>query len=92
MQLASPPAILKRRKRVEGHVRSLIAMLDAERYSLDLAQQLHAIVAAVAHRELCALTVDDFQQKLNPNGCFIDVKACFDAAALRAAGLRVWRL
>jgi UDP-N-acetyl-D-galactosamine dehydrogenase len=51
-----------------------------------------AIVAAVSHRQLCALTADDFRAKLVDQGCFIDVKACFDAAALRTAGLHVWRL
>ncbi|MES2317543.1 MAG: nucleotide sugar dehydrogenase [Pseudomonadota bacterium] len=51
-----------------------------------------AIVAAVAHRQLSALTVDDFLLKLNQNACFIDVKACYDAAALTAAGINVWRL
>jgi UDP-N-acetyl-D-galactosamine dehydrogenase len=51
-----------------------------------------AIVAAVSHRQLRALGVADFQSKLTGGGCFIDVKACFDADALRAAGIRVWRL
>ncbi|WP_256081561.1 nucleotide sugar dehydrogenase [Massilia sp. YIM B04103] len=51
-----------------------------------------AIVAAVSHEALVALEVEDFQQKLVKGGCFIDVKACFDAAALGAAGIRVWRL
>jgi UDP-N-acetyl-D-galactosamine dehydrogenase len=51
-----------------------------------------AIVAAVSHQPLCALTVADFQHKLVDGGCFIDVKACYDAPALEAAGIRVWRL
>jgi len=51
-----------------------------------------AIVAAVAHREYAALSVADISSKLNPGGAFIDVKAVFDAAALQAAGHRVWRL
>lgn len=51
-----------------------------------------AIVAAVSHRELIARPVHDIQKKLIPGGCFIDVKACFDDRALRAVGLRVWRL
>ena len=51
-----------------------------------------AIVAAVSHRELLALAVEDFQKKLVKGGCFIDVKACFDALTLEAAGIRVWRL
>ncbi len=51
-----------------------------------------AIVAAVSHHQLCALSVEHFQAKLVDGGCFIDVKACFDAAALAAAGIAVWRL
>jgi hypothetical protein len=31
-------------------------------------------------------------QKVNRGGCFVDVKSAFDAAALRQAGLCVWRL
>ena len=51
-----------------------------------------AIVAAVAHREYEALTVDDFAHKVVEGAAFIDVKAAFDAAALTRRGLRVWRL
>ena len=51
-----------------------------------------AIVAAVAHRAFLALGAEDFQRKLVKGGCFVDVKAQFDRAALAAAGLRVWRL
>jgi UDP-N-acetyl-D-galactosamine dehydrogenase len=51
-----------------------------------------AIVAAVSHREFLALGREDLAAKLLPEGVFVDVKAAFDAAALRAAGLRVWRL
>jgi UDP-N-acetyl-D-galactosamine dehydrogenase len=51
-----------------------------------------AIVAAVAHREYAALSVDELGEKVAAGGAFIDVKAAFDAAALRSAGLRVWRL
>ncbi|SHH14369.1 nucleotide sugar dehydrogenase [Massilia sp. CF038] len=51
-----------------------------------------AIVAAVSHNQLCALAPEDFQKKLIKGGCFIDVKACFDAAALTEAGIQVWRL
>jgi UDP-N-acetyl-D-galactosamine dehydrogenase len=51
-----------------------------------------AIVAAVAHREYAALSTADIAAKLVPGGAFIDVKAAFDAQALRGAGFRVWRL
>jgi UDP-N-acetyl-D-galactosamine dehydrogenase len=51
-----------------------------------------AIVAAVAHRAYRALQCDQIVAKAAPQACFIDVKAGFDAAALRSAGLTVWRL
>ncbi len=51
-----------------------------------------AIVAAVSHKQLTSIPVDDFQKKLIKGGCFIDVKACFDQASLEQAGIRVWRL
>ena len=51
-----------------------------------------AIVAAVAHREFRALEVSQILHKVVANGCFIDVKAAFDAHALRECGLSVWRL
>jgi UDP-N-acetyl-D-galactosamine dehydrogenase len=63
-----------------------------ELMSWDALPRADAIVAAVSHHQLCALTVDDLRAKLVEGGSFIDVKACFDAAALAQAGLRVWRL
>jgi UDP-N-acetyl-D-galactosamine dehydrogenase len=51
-----------------------------------------AIVAAVSHHQLSCLTPADLLTKLVDGGSVIDVKACFDAAALAAAGIRVWRL
>jgi len=49
-------------------------------------------VAAVAHREYKSLSVEDLGKKMVKGGAFIDVKAAFDADALRSAGLHVWRL
>jgi UDP-N-acetyl-D-galactosamine dehydrogenase len=51
-----------------------------------------AIVAAVAHHCYRQLGVDNFTRRLVKGGCFIDVKAAFDATVLADAGLRVWRL
>jgi UDP-N-acetyl-D-galactosamine dehydrogenase len=52
----------------------------------------NAVVAAVAHREFRARPVDDYVGKLAPNGLYVDVKSQADAGALRARGVRVWRL
>lgn len=41
------PDITKRLKRAEGHLRSVIEMIDAGRSCLDLAQQLHAVEKAI---------------------------------------------
>jgi len=54
--------------------------------------QADAVVAAVSHKELLALSLTDLQTKLNPGGCFIDVKSQFNMAGLREAGYSVWRL
>jgi UDP-N-acetyl-D-galactosamine dehydrogenase len=51
-----------------------------------------ALVAAVAHREFAALSLEDIGRKLVKNGVFIDVKSAFDREALSAAGYSVWRL
>jgi UDP-N-acetyl-D-galactosamine dehydrogenase len=51
-----------------------------------------AIIAAVSHNQITALSVEDFQKKLIKGGCFIDVKSCFDAAEFERAGIKIWRL
>jgi len=51
-----------------------------------------AVIVAVPHKEVLALSLTDFQSKLNDGGCFIDVKSQFDAKALGEAGYCVWRL
>src|SRR6185503_4944983 len=51
-----------------------------------------ALVVAVAHRSFVGMPLDKITAKLNPGGCFIDVKARFDRSALEAAGFSVWRL
>lgn len=43
------PEIVRRLKRAEGHLRSIVAMLGAGRECLELAQQLHAVEKAVAN-------------------------------------------
>ncbi len=46
-QHESHPEIVKRLKRAEGHLRSVIGMIEAGRPCVDLAQQLHAIEKAI---------------------------------------------
>jgi DNA-binding FrmR family transcriptional regulator len=47
MRHASHPAIVKRLKRAEGHLRSITAMIEDGRSCLDIAQQLHAVEKAI---------------------------------------------
>jgi UDP-N-acetyl-D-glucosamine/UDP-N-acetyl-D-galactosamine dehydrogenase len=63
-----------------------------ELVSWDELPRADAIVAAVAHRELAQRDAQDLSRKVIRDGCFIDVKSRFDAAALRGVGLKVWRL
>jgi UDP-N-acetyl-D-galactosamine dehydrogenase len=58
----------------------------------DALPRADAIVAAVAHKEYAALSVDEMGKKLVKGGAFIDVKAAFDSKALTGAGYRLWRL
>ena len=52
----------------------------------------NAIVAAVAHKEFTARSLDEMLAKLVPDGVYVDVKCTADADALRARGISVWRL
>ncbi|MCP5249917.1 MAG: metal-sensing transcriptional repressor [Candidatus Accumulibacter sp.] len=45
---ASHPEIIKRLKRAEGHLKSIVTMLEAGRPCLEVAQQLQAVERAVA--------------------------------------------
>jgi UDP-N-acetyl-D-galactosamine dehydrogenase len=51
-----------------------------------------AMIAAVAHQDFLRKPVSELQKKVQPKGCFIDVKSRFNTTALTGAGLRVWRL
>ena len=44
---ASHPEITKRLKRAEGHLKSIITMLEASRNCLEIAQQLQAVEKAI---------------------------------------------
>jgi DNA-binding FrmR family transcriptional regulator len=44
---ATHPGIAKRLKRAEGHLRSIIGMIEKGRECVDIAQQLHAVEKAI---------------------------------------------
>lgn len=45
----SHPDIIKRLKRAEGHLKSIITMLEEGRSCLDIAQQLQAVESAITN-------------------------------------------
>ena len=46
---SSHPEIIKRLKRAEGHLKSIVTMLEEERGCLDIAQQLQAVEKAIVN-------------------------------------------
>jgi uncharacterized protein len=75
----SHPDIVKRLKRAEGHLRSIIAMIETNRPCVELAQQLHAVENAVgnAKREL----IHDHIDHCLADGIGSDTKAARAALA-----------
>jgi UDP-N-acetyl-D-galactosamine dehydrogenase len=51
-----------------------------------------ATIVAMAHKDYLDRPLAELRGKIASNGCLIDVRAAFDAAALRRDGVRVWRL
>jgi uncharacterized protein len=49
MKHTSHPDIAKRLKRAQGHLKSIIDMLEDERGCLEIAQQLHAVEKAITN-------------------------------------------
>ncbi len=45
----SHPAVVKRLKRAEGHLRNVIRMIESGRSCLDIAQQLQAVESAITN-------------------------------------------
>jgi len=81
------------------HVHDPVALADHahHEYGVSLRSweelpRANAIVAAVAHTELCARPIDDLCAKLVPTGVYVDVKCKSDAQGLRDRGIDVWRL
>jgi DNA-binding FrmR family transcriptional regulator len=81
MKHASHPAIIKRLRRAEGHLKAIIGMLEDGRGCLELAQQLHAVESAVSnakhvlihdHIEHC---LDDPKSTLRGSAALKELKA-----------------
>jgi UDP-N-acetyl-D-glucosamine/UDP-N-acetyl-D-galactosamine dehydrogenase len=63
-----------------------------ELHPWDALPKAKAIVGAVAHKEFLGKHLNEYLKKLEPGGCFIDVKSRFDTKAFAAAGIKTWRL
>ncbi|HAJ46140.1 MAG TPA: metal resistance protein [Alphaproteobacteria bacterium] len=59
--------IAKRLRRAEGHLRSVVEMIEAGRPCLDIAQQLHAVEKAVSQAKK-TLIMDHLQNCLDEAG------------------------
>ncbi len=84
---------------VQVHVHDpLASALEARtEYNLELQSwdelpAAEALIVAVPHRQFLDRPIASYREKLRPGGSFIDVKSRFDARALGAAGVTVWRL
>ncbi len=51
-----------------------------------------AVVAAVSHKEIVSMNLEELQQKTGSNCPFIDVKSAFDREKLTKLGFKIWRL
>ncbi len=74
---ASHPALIARLKRADGHLRSVITMIEAGKPCLDIAQQLQAVEKAVVNAKR-ALIHDHMEH------CLDDDNSAADRDALKA--------
>ena len=63
MPHANHPAIIRRLKRADGHLQTIVAMIEQNRPCLDIAQQLQAVESAVENAKK-ALIHDHISQCL----------------------------
>jgi len=77
MMHTSHPDILKRLRRAQGHLASVIAMIEQGRECLDLAQQLHAVESAVtnAKRLLVRDHIEHCLADMKPKAAVAEFKA-----------------
>lgn len=58
----------------------------------DLPTEVDAIVLAVKHREYLQMSLPDILGRIKRGGVMVDIKSAFDPAAIKSAGLRLWRM
>lgn len=54
---ATHPNIVKRLKRADGHLQSVIEMIETGRPCLEISQQLHAVERAIAQAKKTLITI-----------------------------------
>lgn len=74
---ATHPDIVKRLRRADGHLRSVIEMIEADRPCVDVAQQLHAVEKAIAQAK--RILIQDH------------IDHCIDAAVSEGADLDTFK-
>ena len=79
----SHPEIVKRLRRAEGHLRSVIAMIEAERPCLEIAQPMYAVENAIGQAKK-ALIEDHLEHCLDAVLGPIDAGQRQEIAALKA--------
>jgi UDP-N-acetyl-D-galactosamine dehydrogenase len=52
----------------------------------------HAVIAAVPHKQLLDIPIEELSKKLKRGGLYVDVKSTADRTLLKSRGFRVWRL
>ncbi len=65
---------------------------DIELVGWDKVEKLSAIVAAVPHRQVLEVNLDELAEKSGLGTPFVDVRSQFSRRLLRQAGFEVWRL
>ncbi len=53
---------------------------------------LDAIILAVGHKSYKNILLDEFINRLKPNGCIVDIKSVLDVSGVKKSGINYWRL
>ena len=53
---------------------------------------LDAVIIAVGHQLYKSIPLDKLINRLNPNGCIVDIKSILDVSEVKKTGVNYWRL
>jgi UDP-N-acetyl-D-galactosamine dehydrogenase len=54
--------------------------------------QLDAVIIAVGHKAYKNIPLDKLLNRLNPNGCIVDIKSILDVSEVKKSSINYWRL